>query len=472
MDMISDFPKDILQRILYFLSQEDAIRTSVLSKSWRNIWCARPNLDLSDKIFKGDKQEFLFFVGNNLQRYRDQRMRLEEFGLRIFLGNYEFVSLLEKRVATLKNMGVKEFRLSIYSRRVQRRRRRYVKLPSLVFEAESLQDLHAEGFTLDQTSIGRNILCKHLKKLRLEKIEIEDGVFEKIITSCPLIETMILKSCKGIEIHPPSLETVEIEHANILIHKGAQFRNLNSVRMNDVKISSVDSFCSCKFPSLKELALSDCDGLEESIQKSHVFIDAPNMDSFVYHGFFIPSISFSTTSREWSSTLSLDFTGAPSSWLPNLHKMLESLSRSKISLTICQLCFVYDEVIIQGCLDLVQGIKGGNKPAVVVKKLLLCGNSSYFSPLLNGLLCICRPRKIGDINYTDSESVLKNLMQREGGNQDELRQLWLPDLEELRLEIYDNNRRKWDPTSFANLPEYEEGKRIRTRFALKWRENL
>ncbi|KAL7110874.1 hypothetical protein ACP275_05G053500 [Erythranthe tilingii] len=500
MDMISDLPKHILHRILYFLSQKEAVRTSVLSKSWRNIWCTRPNLDFSDKIIKGDKQEFLFIVGNNLQRYRDQRMRLEEFGLRIFLGNYEFVSLLEKWIAALKNMGVKEFRLSIYSKRIQRRRRRSVKVPSVVFEAESLQDLHAEGFTLDQTSIGRNVLSKHLKKLHLEKVEIEDGVFQKIISSCPLIETMTLKSCKklrnikannlrhlkhftfsfigildvrcSIEICPSSLETIEIEHANILLHKGSQFRNLNSIRMYDVKFSSLDRFSSCKFPSLKELALVYCDGLEESIEESHLFIDAPNIDSFVYHGCLIPSTSFPTTSREWSSTLSLDITGAPSSWLLKLHKLLESLSRSKISLTICQLSLVNDEVIIQVRLDLVQGIKGGNKPAVVVKKLLLRCNSSYFSPLSNGLLCICRPRKIGNVNYTDSESVLKNLMQREGGNQDELRQLWLPDLEEVSLEIYDDNRRKWDPTSLSDLPEYEEGERIRTRFALKWRENL
>ncbi|XP_012845988.1 PREDICTED: F-box/LRR-repeat protein 13-like [Erythranthe guttata] len=369
MDRISELPKHILQRILYFLSQKDAVRTSVLSKSWRNIWCTRPNLDLSDINFKKFKQEFLSTVEKNLQRYCDRRMCLEEFGLRMFLGNHESVSLLEKWIPSLKNMGVKEFRLSIYWKYSR-------QLPSVVFEAESLQDLHVEGFMLDQTTIGRNVLSKHLKNLHLEKVDIEDGVFQKIISSCPLIETLSLESCErlrnikvntllrlkkfyfesaphekcSIEIHPASLETIKIEFADVSFPKGIVQENL---------------------------------------------------------------------------------------------------------------------------VQLVQAIKDENKPTVVLKKLIIRDDLPYFSPQLNGLFCICRPRTIGIVNYTNSESVLKNLMQGEGGNQDKLRQLWLPYLEEVSLEIYDWNEDEWDPTSLSDLPKYEEGKCIsNTRFALKWRQNL
>ncbi|KAL7110868.1 hypothetical protein ACP275_05G052900 [Erythranthe tilingii] len=497
MDRISELSDDVLQRILYFLSQKDAVRTSVLSKSWREIWCTRPNLDLSDTNFK---EEFLSTVDKTLQRYCDQRMCLEKFRLSISLDYSDLKSVwfLEKWIRTLPNMGVKEFRLSIYSKDSRRRRQRRVNLPFLVFEAESLQDLNVEGFTLDRTTIERNILSKHLKKLSLEKVKIEDGVFQKIISSCPLIETLSLKSCKtlrnikvnnllrlkkfyfssspdekcSIEIHPASLETINIEYADVSLPKGAEFRNLNSLFMESVKLSSFDHFSSCKFPSLDNLVISNCDGLDESIEESHVFIDAPNINTFEYHGLLIPSFSFATTSRQWSSTLSLFLVDAPSLWLLKLHKLLESLTPSEISLSIWQSLDINAEDIFKENHDLVQAIKGGNKPTVVVDKLKLQGYLSYFSALSNGLFSICRPRTIGEINYTDTESVLKNLMQREGGNQDELRQLWLPDLKEVSLEIYDKNRNEWDPTSLSDLPDYEVWKYISTRFALKWRENL
>ncbi|KAL7110870.1 hypothetical protein ACP275_05G053100 [Erythranthe tilingii] len=497
MDRISELSDDILQRILYLLSQEDAVRTSVLSKSWRDIWCTRPNLDLSDTNFK---QEFLSTVDKTLQRYCDRRICLEKFQLSMSLyyshSDLKSVWFLEKWIRALTNMGVKEFRLSIYSKDSRRRTRR-VKLPFVVFEAECLQDLHVEGFMFDQTTIERNILSKHMKKLHLEKVSIEDKIFEKIITSCPLIETMSLESCKKlrnikaynlrhlkefsfssssdeqcrIEIYPASLETINIEYADVSFPKGAEFHSLNSLFMNRVMLSSFDHFSSCKFPSLDNLAILYCDGLDESIEESHLFIDAPNINTFGYYGLLIPSFSFATTSREWSSTLFLLLTDDPSLWLLQLHKLLELLSRSEISLSICQSVRINAEDIFQENHDLVQDIKDENKPAVVVEELKLQGDLSYFSPLTNGLFSICRPRTIGDINYTDSESVLKNLMKREGGNQDELRQLWLPDLEEVSLEIYDRNRREWDPTSLSDLPDYEEEKRISTRFALKWREN-
>ncbi|KAL7110854.1 hypothetical protein ACP275_05G052100 [Erythranthe tilingii] len=59
MDMIFELPKVMLHRIPYFLSQEEAVRTLALSKSWRNIWCTRPNLDFSEDSFEGRKEEFL-----------------------------------------------------------------------------------------------------------------------------------------------------------------------------------------------------------------------------------------------------------------------------------------------------------------------------------------------------------------------------------------------------------------------------
>ncbi|XP_012852340.1 PREDICTED: putative F-box/LRR-repeat protein At3g28410 [Erythranthe guttata] len=352
------------------MSQEDAVRTSVLSKSWREIWCTRPNLDLSDATFKGNNGEFISLLENTLRRYCEQRLSLDECSLSYTSLDSTSVSLLEKWIPLITSAGVKNFRLSIVPAHF-----RHVKLPSVVFETESLRDLHVERFILDQKAIEKTVLFKHLNKLRLEQVCIDDRMFQKIIASCPLIETMFLKSCNTIR--------------NI---KASNLR-----RLKDFYFSSWSDEEDCSTKSIQHL--------------------------------------------------------------------LKPFRSSPFRMN--------DEDIFQENLDLVQDIKGGNKPAVALEELKLHGELSYFSPLSNGLFCICRPRKIGAINYMNAESVLKNLMQGENGNyQDQLRQLWLPDLEEVGLEIYDKNRGEWDPTSLSDLPDFEEGKRISTRFALKWRESL
>ncbi|CAN6875299.1 unnamed protein product [Brassica oleracea] len=44
-DMISSMPHEILHHILSFIRTQYAIRTSVLSRGWRHIWCHTPFLD-------------------------------------------------------------------------------------------------------------------------------------------------------------------------------------------------------------------------------------------------------------------------------------------------------------------------------------------------------------------------------------------------------------------------------------------
>ncbi|EYU44110.1 hypothetical protein MIMGU_mgv1a023378mg, partial [Erythranthe guttata] len=174
-DRISDLPKDILHRILYFLSQEDVVRTSVLCKSWRYVWCTRPNLDFSDINFKGNKQDFLSTVDKTLQQYYDQCLSLEKFRLYLSLSDH--------------TPGITD-------------------MPSVVFKAESLELLHLNRCNLGQ-NIPENIPFVRLRVLRLSNVSVENEVFEKIISSCPLLTTMSLDGCKG-------LKTIKLEKK---IHK-------------------------------------------------------------------------------------------------------------------------------------------------------------------------------------------------------------------------------------------------------------
>ncbi|EYU30214.1 hypothetical protein MIMGU_mgv1a023526mg, partial [Erythranthe guttata] len=464
MDRISELPKEILQQILYFLSQEDAVRTSVLSKSWHNIWCTRPNLDFSEATFNGSKQEFLSLVDKNLQRYCDERMCVKEFGLCISLdeSDRESVLRLENWIRALTDMGTKKFCLSIRSE--SEHGSEFFHLPSVVFEvAESLQDLHVEKFTLDQKSFERTILSKHLKELHLENVYINNKDFQRIISCCPLVETASIKSCKGlqnikfsfyktpytedercsIEINPPSyIQTIYITNGDLKFHKGADFRNLEYLYLRRVT-TSWDHLSWCKFPSLKLLVIDNCDRLKES----RIFIDAPRIICFDYRGDFIPSISFATTTpgRRYSNTR---VTYMPSddatTWFFKLNELLESLSRFITSLSIYQYS-TNDGDVIQENINLLQGINGCNKP-VAVESLWLDCHLFSFSSLLNGALSVCRPRIIDAFFFQGKmdhiERVWKILTERESGDEE---RLWLQDLEEVSIEVEDKNGEGWHP---------------------------
>ncbi|EYU31301.1 hypothetical protein MIMGU_mgv1a018336mg, partial [Erythranthe guttata] len=301
-DKISELPQDILQRILYWLSQEDAVRTSVLSKSWRNIWCTRPNLNFSDATFKGNMHQFLSVVTP--------------------LYNCIVIKDLEE-------------------------------LPSVVFGAESLQDLHLAGFVLHREAIERMVLFKNLTSLSLQRVSIEEGIFEKIISCCPLIETL------------------------------------------DIKVSSVLRKIIVKnLYNLKYFSFSDDVYRPASFEKE-LYI------SYQYDGDFIPSISFATvTSTEWISDIHLtcELSHDASSWFIKLHELLKSISQSKISLHFDRYSLNADRDGIRENINMVQDINGGNKHAsVVVEKFKFNWLPlSLISSILNGVFSICRPRNIED----------------------------------------------------------------------------
>ncbi|KAL7149582.1 hypothetical protein ABFS83_05G050900 [Erythranthe nasuta] len=473
MDRISELPEDILHRILYFLSQEDAVRTSVLSKSWRYIWRTRPNLDFSDntKYYKGGKkkQEFLSVVNTTLQGYCDQRLCVDEFRLRISSGDYsdhEFVSLLDKWIPllTATTMGVKEFQLSILSKNSVRG---IVHLP-VVLKAEPLKLLWLYDCSLGQ-NIPENIPFVRLQVLRLQSVSIEQQIFDKIISSCPLLTDMWLQKCGG-------LKTIALEkklhrylkHVSFVSHE--MTRDESIVEIDDDVVPTLETihikgckirFRNVKFGSLKSLYLSVVEiSTDNSVEQSQQpCIDAPDLKYFKYTGSFIPSVSFVPTCMK--SNLQLYMRGRDGQpWFLRLSQLLRALRRSEISLTVVR--FSRDELQIEEEIlvhDTINNGGGNYKPVVVEHLTLHIRHLSSYLYVLNVLFCICRPRNINPSWFSqrngNKEKVLKELgeclrkiekMRESGGN----REMWR-DLEDITIQGSDESRRKWKRLQVANL---------------------
>ncbi|KAL8053477.1 hypothetical protein ABFX02_05G074500 [Erythranthe guttata] len=449
MERISHLPKDILHRILYFLSQEDAVRTSVLSKSWRYIWCTR------------NKQVFLSTVDNTLQQYYDQGLSLEKFRLYASLlgkdySHHESVLLLEKWVPLLTGMGVKEFSLSIISDRTPG----ITDLSSVVFKAESLEYLHLNRCSLGQ-NIPENIPFVRLQVLRLQNVLMKEEIFEKIVSSCPLLTTMWFRECKG-------LKNIKLDKNLLKYLKKFSFINRNTPRIDECiveidfptleKMEIIGSkirFHIHKFDNLKTLCLDMVEIFSsDSVEQSELRIDAPNIEYFYYSGCFIPSVAYAPTSVESILKLYIrDYAHGARSWFHGLSKLLQALRNSVVLLSIFHLAIgnmhVEQDILEQGIIN----GGGNNKPIVVdILRLSFVHVPSLVS-LLNGLFRICRPRIIFPCwfprrienkereNEELSEFWCTIQMMRESGSTN---QIW-QDLEDLSIESFDTRRKKWQP---------------------------
>ncbi|KAG8382807.1 hypothetical protein BUALT_Bualt05G0116100 [Buddleja alternifolia] len=342
--------------------------------------------ELPQDSFQGTIDEFHSLLNNTLQGYHDRKLRINEFKLRFLeLYDSESVSLLEKSILIAIHMGVKTFHLhtNIYhfSRAVFEAESfielslkgcRYLHtniyhLPCAVFEAESFIQLSLMGCGLDH---DKAIMFKHLKVLKLFDVYIAETTFQRIISSCPLIEDMELVECEGlrsinvndlknlhrfyfvyydvreswIEWGVTNLESITICSCTnwFQLHRLKEFPNLKYLSLTKVNLSGISLYhFMWYFPSLENLKFSNCYGFEEidimsdsiqyislkGINKSiKARIDAPKILSFEFSGSIPPTLSFAKTYTMSKSDIRLDLDDASSLLWLKLSEMLTRLS--------------------------------------------------------------------------------------------------------------------------------------------------
>ncbi|KAL7149584.1 hypothetical protein ABFS83_05G051100 [Erythranthe nasuta] len=475
MDMLSELPKEILQRILCLLSQEEAVRTSVLSKPWRHTWRTRPNLVFSDNdnYFRGKEQEFLSVVDETLRGYLDQGLRLEEFHLH--MSNHVSVSLLDKWIPKLESMGINDFRLYFLSKHEVGE---MIDLP-VVLKAEPLTLLLLYNCDLGR-NIPENIPFVRLQVLRLQNVSIEQEIFDKVISSCALLASMWFQDCKGLtkikletKLHKNLKQFIFIN--DVTYQKDECSIEIDAPTLEKVKIfGSKIRFHGRELCNIKSLYLANVDIAINSVERSPVLcIDAPKMEYYEYTGLVIPSVSFVPASGRSNLKLYMrdDGVNDAQSWFLRLSALLRDLRRSEITLHIFHLArfdlHIEEDILVR------DNINGGiYKPVVVENFRLGMGQLSLFPYVLSGLFCICRPRKItpqwlGKGTWTDErkqkeagEFFGKFTKMIENGN----REIWR-DLEGCTFEGLDEIRLEWQPFEVTKLSESEF---TEFRIRMKW----
>ncbi|KAL3637216.1 hypothetical protein CASFOL_019515 [Castilleja foliolosa] len=437
MDMISELPQPILHHILSFLSERYATQTSVLSKTWLDVWSTRPKIELCEGNFPWRSKLFLPALDNLFQRYHDLNLSIQELSLMMVVDS-ESVLVLNKWIPI-----VNVFSLHIFS---------YCNsnIPYSVLVAESLKKLCMENCTLSDRnppSVGK---FTNLQTLHLVSVIIEDNALVKMVSTCPRLKSLTLDSMKlsndSLNLfssnHMPSLEYLDLQRC----YGFTEFHLVSR--------------------SIKHLIMIINTNWKDHVEK--VTILAPSILYFKYSSSFIPSICFTTTSdHEWKSEIDLSFekVDADSSWFVKLNKLLSALSRSEISLTLHHCQWKETEEPQDDDVD----TRLYRRP-VMVENLKLCLRpADLFRDFIHDLLFrVCHPRNISfykgsqfvwKIEHKKFDEVLYEIliMERESTGH----YLWRPDLEEVSVEAFDESGKR------EHWPSLDDLNRL--CFRLKWR---
>ncbi|XP_020870364.1 F-box/FBD/LRR-repeat protein At5g44980 isoform X2 [Arabidopsis lyrata subsp. lyrata] len=180
-DYISELPDSLLTQILLNLPTKDSVKTSVLSKRWRNLWLNVPGLDLGSLQFPNPYEEgftrfmdrFMEFnCGSHLQKFKIQ-----------YTGKQD---QLMELICTVVDRGIQHLDVCYYSLR-------YGFMRENIYKSKTLVSLKLFNLELKKPEFVASLPC--LKIMHLGRVcRGEDGplVVEKLISGCPALEYLKL----------------------------------------------------------------------------------------------------------------------------------------------------------------------------------------------------------------------------------------------------------------------------------------
>ncbi|GER54018.1 F-box/RNI-like superfamily protein [Striga asiatica] len=137
------------------------------------------------KFFEGS---VMSDVNQTLQGYLDQNLSIHKLRLDLCRPvSRPVISLLDKWIPIIAALNIKAFELNFLSYTPA-----YYDLPSAVFLAESLEELHLCKCRLSPIE---SVRFKSLRKLTLKRVQVDGGTFVTIMLGCPLLRCLVLKCC-------------------------------------------------------------------------------------------------------------------------------------------------------------------------------------------------------------------------------------------------------------------------------------
>ncbi|CAE6005485.1 unnamed protein product [Arabidopsis arenosa] len=183
-DIISSLPDVILQHILCFNPIELAIRTSLLSKRWRYVWCDTPSLSFNGGTLK------LASLYKTQNRYTAPKM----MNLQIRASENRDIPNLNSWIELAMSRNVENMSLEMVSHLVDK-----YDIPESFYVNTSLKQLNFEFYFADLIP-RRSVSWTSLKKLSLRFCKLSDESVAKFLSGCPILESLTLYFCDELRV--------------------------------------------------------------------------------------------------------------------------------------------------------------------------------------------------------------------------------------------------------------------------------
>ncbi|KAL5976228.1 hypothetical protein ACLOJK_041880 [Asimina triloba] len=199
-DGVSKLPDAVLHYILSLVPMKFAIRTSILSKRWNNLWkhtlAYATDLDFGAEFGRGQSPgEFVSNVDRYLQLHEGKIIKM--FKLSFYAGD-QYMAKIERWVEFSVARGVKELDLDFCQTidgemSDSLEEGRLLKLPNCLFSTDSLTHLKLSGCDFSPP-LNSNGFSK-LKAFHLCNARITEGGLKIMVFNCKVLEELSLKNC-------------------------------------------------------------------------------------------------------------------------------------------------------------------------------------------------------------------------------------------------------------------------------------
>ncbi|KAJ3687093.1 hypothetical protein LUZ61_016257 [Rhynchospora tenuis] len=198
-DLISNLPDCLLSSILSLLPIRDAIRSSVLSSRWRDLWKLNP-LDFDDSTLAFDH------IGSPLSPFQTQVKTFEAVSsiasvhpgpihsFRISrLREPVFHCEIDNLVETLTRKGIRDLSLNLSHPEGLRYR-----LPFSLLQCQTLRKASLSACFFPPSPVV-NSCFPNLRELTLEFVFLWDHLLQCLLESCAQLEVLQLINCSGLQ---------------------------------------------------------------------------------------------------------------------------------------------------------------------------------------------------------------------------------------------------------------------------------
>ncbi|CAH9140406.1 unnamed protein product [Cuscuta epithymum] len=273
-DRISALPDCLLVHIISFLDLKKAATTSILAKRWQFLWAELRNLEFGFYHWGKSKEtkntsDFVAWVNSIIATRRGNYLEK----LRVTF-KYEdcFAPDVDNWLEFAIKSKVKELDLGTsFSKDL------YI-LREMMYYNLSLTSLYLEGCILDPK---RTIVWSSLTTLHLSRVDLPEYVVEKILSGCPVLNSLNLSMCRGftcLEINSKNLCKLRVweseEGSEPLLQISAPYlKDLNlwlSHRQRQLKLKNISSLVSASFDysdSFGHLTSEDVSNTKEVFEK-------------------------------------------------------------------------------------------------------------------------------------------------------------------------------------------------------------